>query len=83
MLKNESAQNPTKPRPLRPARLPESGGIIFMSNGVRMEKISHSVRKVKQGKKKDADRAVRTVTRVNPYRTRGTFIQETRGSLRR
>jgi hypothetical protein len=63
MLKNESARNPTKPTPLRPARLPDSGGIIFMSNGVRMEKISHSVRKVKQAKK-DADWAVRTVTRV-------------------
>jgi hypothetical protein len=51
MLKNESAQNPTKPTPLRPARFPDSGGIIFMSNGVRMEKISRSDRKVKQAKK--------------------------------
>jgi hypothetical protein len=51
MLKNESAQNPTKPTPLRPSRLPDSGGIIFMSNGVRMEKISRSDRKVKQAKK--------------------------------
>jgi hypothetical protein len=50
MLKNESAQNPTKLTPLRPARLPDSGGIIFMSNGVRMEKISHSVRQAKQTK---------------------------------
>jgi hypothetical protein len=63
MLKNESARNPTKPTPLRPARLPDSGGIIFMSNGVCMKKISHSVRKVKQGKKY-VDWAVRTVTRV-------------------
>jgi hypothetical protein len=39
MLKNESSQNLTKPAPLRPARLPDSGGIIFMSNGVRMKKI--------------------------------------------
>jgi hypothetical protein len=51
MLKNESARNPTKPTPLRPARLPDSGGIIFMSNGVRMKKISHFDRKVKQEKK--------------------------------
>jgi hypothetical protein len=50
MLKNESARNPTKPTPLRPSRLPDSGGIIFMSNGVRMEKISHSVRQAKQAK---------------------------------
>jgi hypothetical protein len=50
MLKNESARNATKPVPLRPSRLPDSGGIIFMSNGVRMEKISHSVRKAKQAK---------------------------------
>jgi hypothetical protein len=50
MLKNESARNAMKPVPLRPSRLPDSGGIIFMSNGVRMEKISRSVRKVKQAK---------------------------------
>jgi hypothetical protein len=50
MLKNESAQNLKKPTPLCLARLPDSGGIIFMSNGVRMEKISHSVRQAKQVK---------------------------------
>jgi hypothetical protein len=50
MLKNESARNPTKPTPLRPSRLPDSGGIFFMSNGVRMEKISHSVCQAKQAK---------------------------------
>jgi hypothetical protein len=60
MLKNESARNMTKPIPLRPSRLPDSGGIFTLSNGVRMEKISHSVRKVKQAKK-IADCAVRTV----------------------
>jgi hypothetical protein len=49
MLKNESARNPTKPTPLRPARLPDFDGIIFMSNGVRMKKILHSVRQAKQG----------------------------------
>jgi hypothetical protein len=51
MLKNESAQNATKPVPLRPSRLPDSGGIFTSSNGVCMEKISRSVRKVKQAKK--------------------------------
>jgi hypothetical protein len=61
MLKNESAQNPTKPMPLRLSRLPDSGGIFTLSNGLRMEKISHSVRKVKQAKKKIVDCAVRTV----------------------
>jgi hypothetical protein len=50
MLKNESAQNTTKLTPLRLSRLPDSGGIIFMSNGVRMKKISHSVRQAKQAK---------------------------------
>jgi hypothetical protein len=48
MLKNESARNQTKPMPLRPSRRPESGGIIFIANGVRMRKISRSVRKAKQ-----------------------------------
>jgi hypothetical protein len=51
MLKNESARNATKPVPLRLSRLPDSGGIFTLSNGLRMEKISHSVRKVKQVKK--------------------------------
>jgi hypothetical protein len=60
MLKNESARNATKPVPLRPARLPDSGGIFTSSNGVRMEEISRSVRKVKQAKKGD-DCTVRTV----------------------
>ena len=61
MLKNESARNPTKPTPLRSARLPDSGGIIVLSNRVRMEKILHSVQKVKQAKTKIVDCAVRTV----------------------
>jgi hypothetical protein len=50
MLKNESARNPTKPTPLRPARLPDSGGIFIFANGVRMEEISRFDRQVKQGK---------------------------------
>jgi hypothetical protein len=50
MLKNEGVRNTTKPTPLRMSRLLDSGGIIFMSNGVRMEKISRSDRKVKQAK---------------------------------
>jgi hypothetical protein len=50
MLKNESSRNATKPMPLHPSRLPDSGGIFTFSNGLRMEKISHSVRKVKQAK---------------------------------
>jgi hypothetical protein len=50
MLKNESTWNTTKPTPLRPSRLPDSGGIIVLSNRVRMEKISHSVRQAKQAK---------------------------------
>jgi hypothetical protein len=50
MLKNESVRNLTKPTPLRPVRLPDSGGIIFSSNGVRMEEISRFDRQVKQVK---------------------------------
>jgi hypothetical protein len=50
MLKNESARNVMKPMPLRPSHLPDSGGIFTSSNRVRMEKISHSIRKVKQAK---------------------------------
>jgi hypothetical protein len=60
MLKNESTRNTTKPMPLCLSRLPDSGGIFTSSNGVRMEKISRSVRKVKQAKKGD-DCTVRTV----------------------
>ena len=48
MLKNESAQNLTKPVPLHLSHLPDSGGIFTSSNGVCMEKISRSVQKVKQ-----------------------------------
>jgi hypothetical protein len=44
MLKNESAQNAMKPVPLRTSRLPDSGGIFTLSNGLRMEKISRFVR---------------------------------------
>jgi hypothetical protein len=53
MLKNESARNPTKPTPLRPARLPDSGDIFIFVNGVRMEEISRFYRQVKQGKNDD------------------------------
>jgi hypothetical protein len=71
MLKNESSRNPMKPTPLRPARLPDSGSIIFMSNGVRMKKISHSVRRTKQAKFWDADCTCLYspyMTCVSPYR---------------
>jgi hypothetical protein len=41
--------------PLRPSRLPDSGGIFTFSNGVRMEKLSRFVRQAKQAKIWDAD----------------------------
>jgi hypothetical protein len=41
--------------PLRPSRLPDSGGIFTFSNGVRMKEISRSVRQAKQAKFLDAD----------------------------
>jgi hypothetical protein len=50
MLKNESSRNPTKPTPLRPARLPDFGGIFTLSNRLRMRKLSRSDRKPKQVK---------------------------------
>jgi hypothetical protein len=56
LLKFQSARNATKTVPLRPSRLPDSGGIFTLSNGLRMEKISRSVRQAKQAKKNfDAD----------------------------
>jgi hypothetical protein len=51
MLKNESDRNAMKPIPLHLAHLPDFGGIFTSSNGLRMRKISHSIRKVKQVKK--------------------------------
>jgi hypothetical protein len=50
LLKFQSARNATKTVPLRPSRLPDSGGIFTLSNGHRMEKISRSVRQAKQAK---------------------------------
>jgi hypothetical protein len=84
MLKNESARNPTKPTPLRPARLPDSGGIIFMSNGVRMKKISHFDRKVKQEKNVDwaGHVSVRTADVAGPYADTWQIPYGTRGSPR-
>jgi hypothetical protein len=55
LLNFQSARNATKTVPLRPSRLPDSGGIFTFSNGVRMEKISRSVRQGKQAKFLDAD----------------------------
>jgi hypothetical protein len=73
MLKNESARNLTKPTPLRPTRLPDFGSIIFMSNGVRMKKISHSVHRAKQAKFWDAD----CTCPYSPYRTRVSPYRDT------
>jgi hypothetical protein len=55
LLNFKSSRNATKTMPLRPSRLPDSGGIFTFSNGVRMEKISRSVRQGKQVKFLDAD----------------------------
>jgi hypothetical protein len=51
MLKNESGQNPTKPTPLHPSHLPDSGHIFTSSKGMHMRKISHSDKKPKEVKK--------------------------------
>ena len=50
MIKNESSRNALKPMPLCLSRLPDSDSIFTLSNGLRMENISHSVQKVKQAK---------------------------------
>jgi hypothetical protein len=47
LLKFQSARNAMKTVPLRPSRLPDSDGIFTFSNGVRMEKLSRSVRRAK------------------------------------
>ena len=54
--------------PLRPSRLPDSGGIFTLSNGLRMQKLSRSNRKPKQvksqrstGQKVNADVIMLTV----------------------
>jgi hypothetical protein len=62
LLNFQSARNATKMVPLRPSRSPDSGGIFIFANGVRMEKLSRSVRRAKQEKKNDADWAGRTAT---------------------
>jgi hypothetical protein len=46
--------------PLRPSRLPDSSGIFTFANGVRMEKLSRSVRRAKQVKKRMLTGQVRT-----------------------
>jgi hypothetical protein len=51
LLNFQSARIASKTVPLRPSRLPDSGGIFIFANGVRMEEISRSVRRVKQVKK--------------------------------
>jgi hypothetical protein len=55
LLNFQSARNATKIVPLRPSRLPDSGGIFTFSNGVRMKEISRSVCQAKQAKFLDAD----------------------------
>jgi hypothetical protein len=65
MLKNESDQNATKPIPLRLSRLPDSDGIFTLSNGLRMEKISRSVRKDKHVKKGMSVQSVQSTCHVD------------------
>ena len=80
MLNFQSAQNATKTVPLRLSRLPDSDGIFTFSNGVRMEKISQSVRRAKQGKFWMLTVPVHTVRTghvAGLYRTHGRNIQHT------
>jgi len=50
LLKFQSTQNAMKTVPLSPSRSPDSGDIFTFANGVRMEKLSRSIRRAKQGK---------------------------------
>jgi hypothetical protein len=80
MLKNESDWNQMKPTPLRLSCLPDSGGIFTLSNGVHMEKISHSVHQAKQAKFLDADCTCPYSpyrTHVSMYRTCGRSVHDT------
>jgi hypothetical protein len=50
LLNFQSDWNALKTVPLRPSRSLDSGGIFTFANGVRMEKLSRSVRRAKQVK---------------------------------
>ena len=66
--------------PLRPSRLPDSGGIFTLSNGLRMEKISRSIRQAKQAKNLMLTVPVCTVHTghvARPYSIRGMSVQDT------
>jgi hypothetical protein len=69
--------------PLRPSRLPDSGGIFTFSNEVRMEKLSRSVHRAKQAKILMLTVPVRTVhtghvsSPYSPYMTCGKTVQHT------
>jgi hypothetical protein len=67
LLNFQSARNAMKMVPLRPSRLPDSGGIFTFTNGVRMEKISRSVRRAKQAKKMMLTVPVRTVRTTHTW----------------
>jgi hypothetical protein len=83
MLNFQSARNATKTVPLRPSRSPDSGGIFIFANGVRMEKLSRSVRRAKQVKKcadwagRTATWQGRTVLTWQKYSLRGRTVQDT------
>jgi hypothetical protein len=66
MLKNESARNPTKPTPLHPARLLDSGGIIFFVKRSPYEEDIAFCPPSQTGKILDVD----CTCPYNPYRTR-------------
>jgi hypothetical protein len=57
--------------PLRPYRLPDSGGIFTFANGVRMKELSRSVRQAKQAKFWDADCTCPYSDVAGPYRLYG------------
>jgi hypothetical protein len=83
LLKIQSARNATKIVPLHLSRLPDSGGIFTLSNGIHMEKISQSVCQAKQAKNLMLTVPVRTDTDVaGPYNDMWQVNIATRGTSR-
>jgi len=76
LLNFQNARNATKMVPLRPSRSPDSNGIFTFTNGVRMEKLSLSVRRAKQAKNLMLTGQVVQLTWHRPYSWRGSRIAD-------
>jgi hypothetical protein len=75
MFKNESARNPTKPTPLRLARLPDSSGIVFFVKRSPYEEDIAFCPLSQTGKILGCCPYSPYRTRVSSYRTRGRSVR--------